>query len=74
MRRVADDWSAPHPAPAPIGALGAGFVTGPPTPKRQSRRAPAPGRRPAVAALTVAVIVAGLVRRRRRVPESSSSA
>ncbi|WP_233226134.1 hypothetical protein [Amycolatopsis sp. CA-126428] len=36
-----DDWSAPHPAPAPIGALGPGFVTGPPTP--EATVTPSPG-------------------------------
>ncbi|WP_410675251.1 hypothetical protein [Amycolatopsis sp. cmx-4-68] len=37
----ADDWSAPHPAPGPIGALGPGFVTSSPTP--EATITPSPG-------------------------------
>ncbi|MFJ7215997.1 hypothetical protein [Amycolatopsis sp. NPDC098790] len=37
----ADDWSAPHPKPAAIGALGPGFVTASPTP--EATVTPSPG-------------------------------
>ncbi|MEU8639151.1 hypothetical protein AB0C38_43760 [Amycolatopsis sp. NPDC048633] len=37
----ADDWSQPHPAAGPVGALGPGFVTTSPTP--EATITPAPG-------------------------------
>ncbi|MFB9688802.1 hypothetical protein [Amycolatopsis plumensis] len=37
----ADDWSAPHPKPGPVGALGPGFVTASPTP--EATITPSPG-------------------------------
>jgi hypothetical protein len=38
----ADDWSRPHPEPAPIGALGPGFVPTP-TPSPEATISPSPG-------------------------------
>ena len=37
----ADDWSAPHPKPAPVGALGPGFIAASPTP--EATITPSPG-------------------------------